>query len=285
VVNQVAYTVVTRLASGGSKDGGTGYTVYSQSFLVTQVPHSIITVSLATALLPLLSRKAADHDLLGLGHSLGETLRTCLALVVPIAALLALLPVQIAHLLYGYGEGADSYTDFGPTLRVFAFGLVLFTIHYLMLRGLYALERNRTAFYVQCVIGTVNILAAVAIVAAVPADKTAPGLAAAWSLAYLCGAATSYTVLRHRVGDLGGARLRSFVARFAVVILIAGGAAWLVKLELNSLDPDPGWLATLGQVVVVTAVLLCLVVIGCRLLRIQELTTVANQLARRLARR
>ena len=54
VVNQIAYTVVVRLASGGTAAGsdGTGYTVYANAFLLVMVPHSIITVSLATAVLP-----------------------------------------------------------------------------------------------------------------------------------------------------------------------------------------------------------------------------------------
>ncbi len=74
VVNQVAYTVVVRLASSGTVDGagpdGTGYTIYSNSFLLTMVPHSIITVSLATAMLPLLSSYAAEGNLAAVG-SLG----------------------------------------------------------------------------------------------------------------------------------------------------------------------------------------------------------------------
>ncbi|CAN5376903.1 hypothetical protein BH09ACT12_BH09ACT12_33490 [soil metagenome] len=61
IVNQVAYTVVVRLASSGPVGGGpgTGYTVYSSAFLIVMVPHSIITVSLATAILPRLSARAA----------------------------------------------------------------------------------------------------------------------------------------------------------------------------------------------------------------------------------
>ena len=64
VVNQIAYAVVVRLASGGTAQalgtGGaelqaTGYTVYAQTFLIVMVPHAVITVSLATAMLPLLS--------------------------------------------------------------------------------------------------------------------------------------------------------------------------------------------------------------------------------------
>ena len=47
---------------------------------------------------------------------------------------------------------------FGP-------GVVFFTVHYLMLRGFYALEQTRTVFFVQCVIAAVNIVAAILLAA------------------------------------------------------------------------------------------------------------------------
>src|SRR4051794_13911728 len=83
VVNQVAYTVVVRLASGGTAAGsdGTGYTVYSNAFLLVMVPHSIITVSLATAVLPRLSGYAAAGDLRALAASVNATMRSTFALV------------------------------------------------------------------------------------------------------------------------------------------------------------------------------------------------------------
>ena len=62
---------------------GTGYTVYSNAFLLSMVPHSIITVSLATAMLPLLSAYAADGDLRAVGDvgrldpALGATRWSC----------------------------------------------------------------------------------------------------------------------------------------------------------------------------------------------------------------
>ena len=65
IVNQVAYVVVVRLASGGTAGGGdgTGITIYSNAFLIVMVPHAIITVSLATAILPRMSAQAAESDL------------------------------------------------------------------------------------------------------------------------------------------------------------------------------------------------------------------------------
>ncbi|MGF2075317.1 lipid II flippase MurJ, partial [Enterococcus casseliflavus] len=63
VVTQAAYLVVVRLASGGAVDGGTGYLVYSNSLLIMMVPHAIVTVSLATAILPRLSSYAHEGRL------------------------------------------------------------------------------------------------------------------------------------------------------------------------------------------------------------------------------
>ena len=158
VVNQVAYTVVVRIASSGTVDPtggagsaeGTGYTVYSNSFLLTMVPHAIITVSLATAMLPLLSSYAAAGDLAAIGRSVSATLRSAYALVIPAAALLAIMAMDTAHVIWGYGGGADDYGNFAPSLALFGIGLVLFTAHYLVLRGFYALEQNRRVFLIQC---------------------------------------------------------------------------------------------------------------------------------------
>ncbi len=168
VVNQVAYTVVVRLASGGTADGGdgTGYSVYSSTFLIVMVPHSIVTVSLATAVLPALSARAADGDLAALATSLASTLRTALAVVVPFAALLPVIAVDLAHVIWGYGAAADDFDRYAPSLAVFGPGLVFFTVHYLVLRGFYALEQTRVVFLVQCVVAATNIALAVVLVGA-----------------------------------------------------------------------------------------------------------------------
>ena len=74
VVTQTAYLVVVQLASGGAADGGdgTGYTVYSNSLPIMMVPHAIVTVSLATAILPRLSSYATDGRLDEVGSTVGS---------------------------------------------------------------------------------------------------------------------------------------------------------------------------------------------------------------------
>ena len=115
------------------------------------VPHSIATVSLATAMLPRLSAHAADGDLPGVARNVASTLRTTLALIVPFALLLPLVAHDVSNLIWGYAAAKNTFDDFAVALALFAPGLVFFTSHYLMLRGFYALERTRTVFWVQCV--------------------------------------------------------------------------------------------------------------------------------------
>ena len=196
VVNQIAYTVVVRIASSGTIGGvgrpgsseGTGYTIYSNSFLLTMVPHSIITVSLATAMLPLLSRYAADARLSEVGTAVSSTLRSAYALVVPVAALFAVMSFDIADVIWGYGSAAADFGNFAPSLALFGIGLVLFTAHYLLLRGFYALEQNRRVFWIQCAIAVTNIVAAVLLTRDATPAETAPRLVIAYACSYAVGA-------------------------------------------------------------------------------------------------
>ncbi|WP_340537699.1 murein biosynthesis integral membrane protein MurJ [Nocardioides sp. GXZ039] len=286
VVNQIAYTVVVRLASTGTVDGGdgTGYSVYSSTFLIVMVPHSIITVSLATAILPRLSREAAVGDLDRLSQTLSSALRTALAVVIPFAALLPFIADDVAHVVWGHGAAADGYDGYVPSLVLFGPGLVMFTIHYLMLRGFYALEETRTVFLIQCVVAVVNIIGAIMLVHGVAAVDTSPALVVAYGISYAAGALVSYVVLSRRLDGLETARLVRFVVRLAIAVAIstavAAGVAWLLGRALE----DPHWVLAGVRAAVVGAVQVAGFVVVARALRITEVTAVIDMVASRLSR-
>ena len=87
VVNQVAYTVVVKIASSGTADAcrtcgaghhdGTGYTIYSNAFLLVMVPHAIVD-GLAGDRDAAAALRAAPptSDLRGVARSVASTLRT-----------------------------------------------------------------------------------------------------------------------------------------------------------------------------------------------------------------
>jgi putative peptidoglycan lipid II flippase len=288
VVNQIAYTVVVRLASSGTvraaggSDDGTGYTIYSNAFLLTMVPHSIITVSLATAMLPLLSTYAAEGQLSRIGSAVSSTLRSAWALVIPVAALLTVMSLDIANVIWGYGGAAADFGNFAPSLALSGIGLVLFTAHYLVLRGFYALEQTRLVFVIQCAIALTNIVAAVLLTRDSTPAETAPRLVIAYSCSYAVGAVTSYAVLSRRVGGLDGPRLVRFLVRLLIAVGLSTAAAWGLREGLAEILPGESKVHAICDLLVVGAVFFGLFLGFARLLRIAEVTDVMRLVTRRL---
>jgi len=285
IVNQIAYTVVVKLASGGTANApsdGTGYTVYSMTFLIVMVPHSVVTVSLATAILPRMSDRAADGDLAGLARTLGVAFRSALAVVVPFALLLPLVATDLAHVIWGYGAGRDDYDLFAPSLALFGIGLVFFTCHYLTLRGFYALERTRTVFVIQCVIASVNIAAAVVLVKESSAADTSPSLVLAYATAYAVGSVISYLVLRRVLGGLQTSRLVRFLVRLLLAAGVSTAVAWALLWVLGRFGDDPHLLVAAVRALAVTLTDVVVFVLMARLLRLSEVTDVVQTVTRRL---
>jgi putative peptidoglycan lipid II flippase len=314
VVNQVAYTVDVRLASGGTAraacqhgarhahhhahhathqgaqlaaqhaSDATGYTVYAAAFLFVMVPHAIITVSLATAILPRLSAKAADGDLTGLGGTLAGMLRTALAVVIPFALALPLLAYDAAKVLFGYGATAATFDHYVPSIILFGPGIVFFTVHYLMLRGFYALELNRTVFFIQCAIGVTNVVAAILLVHEATAAQTSPALVIAYGASYVLGSALSYQLLRGRLGGLETPALMRFVVRVLLAACVSTAIAWAVGHVLPGHTDDVSHVLAAFRVVLLGGIDLAIFLLLARIMRIQEVTTVVETFIRRIQR-
>ena len=163
---------------------------------------------------------------------------------------------------------------------------MFFTVHYLVLRGFYALERNRTAFYVQCVIGAVNIAAALALVSATGPRATAAALAGAYLIAYAVGSTVSYAVLRRSVGNLGTSVLVRFLVRMLLATAVATASAYLLSQLLHAVvgeRPNP---VVAGLVLLVVVAVDVAVFLGlARMLRITEVTEVLETVLGPLLRR
>ena len=292
VVNQIAYTVVVRVASSGTasalhgcshvQDAG-GYTIYSFAYLLIMVPHSVITVSLATATLPRLSRRAAEGDLHGVGHDLMSTLRTTYAAIVPLMAVVQVIVPELVDITYNYGRASGTYKNFIPVLSLFAIGVVVFTAHYLMLRGFYALEQTRRVFWNQCWVAGTNIVLAIALTRHASAWAIAERLVIAYTAAYAVGVVLSAVQLRRQLPTLEGRVMVRFLVRLALATLVATSGAALVKFGITHVFGDGGGKvgAVLRLGVVGLADLGFVLLLG-RLLRISEITDVTRMITRRL---
>jgi|RhiMetdeSRZDD1v2_1073273.scaffolds.fasta_scaffold04806_2 putative peptidoglycan lipid II flippase len=288
LVNQIAYFVVSRLAvsatttaAEGGHDNPAGATVYQNAFLITQVPHAIITVSLVTATMPLLSRLAADGAREEMRSELASTLRLTLLVIVPLAVALACLGQPIATLLFSHGALVGDTQVIGRTIAAFAPGLVFFTVHYCMLRGFYADEDTRTPFMVQMLLAVTNILAALAFTVAAPPAWIAALLALAYGLAYLVGVIASATALSRRVGPIFDKTMFRFVLRLAVAVggsaLVMLGAVW--GLEQLGISGDAAGSATVVAAVAGAAGALGYIVMA-RLVGLREIRSLLGAVRR-----
>jgi putative peptidoglycan lipid II flippase len=296
LVSQIANLFVVRLASSGTAhgaldacgsgtgaDAGTGYTIYSSASLLTLVPHSIVTVSLATAILPRLAASAHDGDLAAMARTINSSLRTALTLVVPFVALLPVIALNLSSLVWGYGAASKSYRDFQPTVILLGVSLVFFTSHYLIVRGFYALEKTQLVFWIQCAITVVNIALAFLFVGQAEARQVSPALGLAYTGAYAVGAATAYVLLARRLGGLGTAQLVRFLVRMVLALVPALAAAWLLAGQIDGLvGKDPNKLEVLVFLSLVTGLYGVVFLVGARLFRIVEVTDMVKSITRRI---
>ncbi len=165
LVNQLTYLVITRLAAQANVDaaatGATaaGITTYQKAHLVFMLPHSVITISIVTALLPAISRLAHERKFKEIGQDVAGAMRFVAALIIPIAAVLFVVGSDVSVLLFGYGAATVQQAEvMGNIVSVFMIGLLPFTLFYVLLRGFYSLEDTRTPFFVTVAFSAVMLV-------------------------------------------------------------------------------------------------------------------------------
>ncbi len=229
-VNQLALMVINRLATSATATGaGAGANVYANAHLIWILPHSLITVSLATAMLPNASRLAAAGKMDGVAEEALKTIRLALILIVPAAVGFFAMAPTIASLLFGHGEGSDDAQLVAWALTAFAVGLIPFTVQFVCLRTYYALEDTRTPFLLQLFIAGANAVFAVLFVGIVnDVNLVAAALALAYSVAYLMGVFGSWQMLKRRLPALEGRVIGLHLVRLLLGTLPGGIlAGWL----------------------------------------------------------
>lgn len=295
LVNQAAYVVITRLAAlanvNASADGNTaaGLTTYQKAHLIFVLPHSVITVSIVTALLPALSRVAHSGRLRQVGHDVAGAIRLVGAFTVPVGTALLLLSPQVAVLLFGYGAATSAQASLtGQIVSVFMVGLVPFTLFYVLLRGFYAMEDTRTPFWVTVLFNGVMLALAVPLFElARPGGEQVAALALGYSLAYWVVLVATWWLLARRLGTLDTRRtvrslVRMFVAGFLMFGIMFGTQALMVHFVTGGGTSHK--LAVLLNVVVVGGVGAAAYLAAAWSMRISEVSDALGLLRRRLGR-
>ena len=279
LVNQLAYIVIVNLGVRAGRRGHQDVAAVRRratpptptAYLIFILPHSIITVSVVTGLLPRLSREAADGDLAAVRASLSEAWRlTGVGVVLRRRGLVALGP-DLTGVLYS-GTSARGRALHRPGRRgvrarpAGVLGAVRRAARLLRLRGhpdaVPAAGRDR-GHQRACWPWPPT-----------PCCRCAGGWSGSRSptpLTYVAGLALSTAVLRRRTGGLDGHRVVRHYVRLFIAAVPAGLLGWAVAWAVGQALGD----GLVGSLVVAggrRAVLLAVYVGVARALHVAELT-------------
>jgi putative peptidoglycan lipid II flippase len=220
--------VQTQVLGTASGDGASVAAV-DYAWLIFMLPHSVITVSIATAYFTRMSEHAAADRFDGVRDDLSGAIRG-ITLIIMLAAAVLLVVAYPFSAVFESESFADTQA-LGNVVLAFAFGLVPFSTLFVVQRTFYALGDTRTPFrftLFQVVLFTIGALACLTL----PLDARAVGIALVTTIAASAQLALASFLLRRRLGTLDGRRILVGLGRslLALIVPIAAGIALLMAL-------------------------------------------------------
>ncbi|MDD2858090.1 MAG: murein biosynthesis integral membrane protein MurJ [Candidatus Nanopelagicales bacterium] len=295
LVNQATNIVVTRLAAQANVNaaaaGATaaGLTTYQKAHLVFLLPHSVITISIITAMLPGLSRLAHDGRFVDVGRQVSSTMRMVVAVIAPIAAILFVLGADIAVMLFGYGAATASQAQvMGQIVSVFMIGLIPFTLFYVLLRGFYAIEDTRTPFFITVGFSIAWMVMAIPLFSLVKdGGQQVASLALTYGLSYWIGMGAAWLYLARRLGGMRSGATLLALGRIVAAAVLALGGMILARVALGGVGYQAA-LESRGSVlldiIVMSPVGVLVYLVAAWLLRVHELHAVTALVRARITR-
>lgn len=228
ILTTVAGIVETQVVTLASGEGASS-TVMSTAWLIFMLPHSIITVSVATAYFTRMSEHASRDDTDKLRTDASSAIRGTTLLIVLASAVIMVCAYPFARV---FGEaGFAQVQAIGNVIIAFLLGLVAFCVLFVVQRTFYALGDTRTPFFFT-LFQVVLVITGVLGCALLPPEWIAFGIALVVTVSGTLQAILAAWLLRKRLGGIDGRRiLRSLVKYFvAVLIPVAAGVGVLVAL-------------------------------------------------------
>ncbi|MFC5953986.1 murein biosynthesis integral membrane protein MurJ [Streptomyces pratens] len=286
LANQAGALVVTQLSTAATLNSdiqGTGFAAYANAQLIWGLPQAIITVSLMAALLPRISRSAAEDDGGAVRDDISQGLRTTAVAIVPISFGFIALGIPMCTLIFG-SSGTGAATNMGYMLMAFGLGLIPYSVQYVVLRAFYAYEDTRTPFYNTVIVAAVNAVASAVCFFVLPARWAVVGMAASYGVAYAAGVGIAWRRLRTKLGgDLDGARVLRTYARLCIAsvpaALLAGAVCYGIGRTLGQ-----GVGGSFAALLAGGAVLLGVFFVAARRMRIVEVNSLVGMVRGRLGR-
>lgn len=280
--------VMTAADTAAGADGGViaGNAAYFNAMMIYIVPHSIVTVSLLTALFTSMARAYArgDNDTLISEISRGARLVGVFAIWAS-ATLFLLGPLAVRVLVPT--ASAESVAVTAPVLQTLALGLVPLGLMVLVKRVLFVMEDARSVFFVQIPMTIAWIGVAYAVMYFAEPQWWTVGVALGLVASNTVAVVLRSVTLKRKLGRLDGRRIVTLYARAVVAMIPAAAAGWVLQRFVPPVSELSGWgglfqAAAAGLGIALVMGLVYGIVL--KLLRVEELDQVMAPLMRKLRR-
>ncbi|MFV0633023.1 murein biosynthesis integral membrane protein MurJ [Demequina sp.] len=290
LVEQVAVLVATQVASAADPTGTSqvipGNAAYFYAMSLYLVPHSLVTVSIATALFTSMAKHATHDDMASLRMDLSRGMRnTGVFTVFATFAMIVLAPYLVRIAVPSVS--ASEVTAISQVMTAMLLGLVPLGATVLFKQLYFVLENARAIFFMHIPMALAWMGVAWGVQATFDNKWWTVGVGLGLAVSNWVGLLLRAGGLRKKLGGIDGRNVLVVHAKALLASLVAAGVGWLVLLAVPEAHELRGWggLFAAGGIVVGVGLVMCAVyAVGVWLLRLDEAKSLAQPLLRRLRR-
>ena len=257
----------------------------SIAWLIFMLPHSVATVSIATAYFTRMSMHAMEKKFDELKTDLVDGLRTISMISVLATTVLIVLAYPISRVFVGEIPSAIAL---GNVVIAMVVGLLPFSYVFMIQRAFYSLEDTKTPFLFTIVQVGVNIVGSVLVGLFVSNIWLVVALSLVTSGSIMVQSLLAFVLFKRKFGSLGHGSLTLATSKFALAAIVAGSIGFAILQAMGG--ARPGAFPVLN---VSAAAVTCLIVgsiIGLiyiallKLFKVREVDTLLGPLLRLLQR-
>ncbi|WP_113911157.1 murein biosynthesis integral membrane protein MurJ [Roseovarius dicentrarchi] len=217
-----------------------------------QLPLGVVGIAVGIVLLPDLSRRLRADDSAGARMALSRAGEVSLALTIPAAVALVIIPIPLITVLFQRGNfGFDDTAATALAVSIYGLGLPAFVLQKVLQPIYFAREDTKRPFYYALVSLIVNAALAIGLAPYIGWIAAAVGTTiAGWAMVWLLARGVRPFGDVARFDD----RFRSRLWRICVASAIMGGALWALMLALSPFFGFTGWRALALLVLIVLGI-------------------------------
>lgn len=288
LLEQVGVLVITRITSAAGEAGSdlfnvAGNAAYTQALMIYLLPHSLVSVSIATALFTQLSAAAAAGDMVKVRQDLSLGMRTVGVFSVFGTAVLIVLAIPITRVILFTASHPGEITSVARVMAVMSIGLVPLGAMLLIRRAYFAFEDGFAIFSIQIPVTAITIGGSLAGMYLLGPEWWAAAAGGSMALGSIVTGIHRMFELRRRLNGIDGSRILRLYTRLAIGAL-AAAAVGHVCVRFMGAGADNAFHG-LKVAVIVGTIMLAVYVAALKIMRVEELSTLLSPITAKLRRR